>query len=126
MSKQDRALIVIVATGLVVAAAGYMKWRDRRFLDVAESIDPCDEEQVVLYKTTALGPPLGDEPLGGGRLVSWRRNGRILSVLLVPAPSGQHPIAVSVRVETERARRAGEDQHRLVLYEDSSGLQRCR
>jgi hypothetical protein len=127
MSRSDRALIVVVAIALAVGAAGYLKWRDRRFLEVAESIDPCDEEKVVLYKTGSLGAPALEERADDGRIVSWRRGGKLLSVLLVPAPSGPaRPIAVSIRVEVERGRSAAGDAGPIVLYEDSSGLQRCK
>ncbi len=127
MSRSDRALIVVVAIAAAVGAAGFLKWRDRRFLEVAESIDPCDEEKVVLSKTGSLGAPALEERAGEGRIVSWRRNGKVLSVVLVPAPSGPaRPIAVSVRVEVERRRGAAEDAEGVVLYDDSSGLQRCK
>ncbi len=126
MSRQDKALIVIVATGLAVGVAGWLKWRDRQFLEVAQRIDPCDEEAVVLYKTAALGRPGREERIGEGRVVAWRRNGRILSVLLVTPPSGTRPVAVSVRVEVDRERRPADEFQPVVLYEDASGLQQCK
>ncbi len=125
MSRSNRGLIVVVAVGLAAAAAGWLKWRDRGFQAVAESIDPCDDEKVLLYKTARLGPPEREEPAGEGRVALWRRNGKVLSVLLMPTASSPRPVAVSVRLEVERPGRTDEAQP-APLYEDASGLQRCK
>ncbi len=120
MTKQDKALAVIVATALVVGVAGFVRWRDRRFLDIARSIDACDDEPTVQRRTADLGAPNTDERRPESRLVTWRRNGKVLTVAFVTPPSGRLVVGV-VTVAVDRREDAPEP-----LYEDKSGLRSCR
>jgi len=118
MSRSDKALIVAVATGLAAAGAAYVSWRDRRFMEVARSIDACDPEATVQRKTEALGAPARVDRDAG--LVAWRRNGKFLTVAFVTPRSGERVVG-TVRVTVNRL-----DEGSAVLYEDVTGLRHCR
>ena len=124
MSRQDKALFVIVAAALAVAGAAWLNWRDQRFLEVAQSIDACDEEQAVARKTAVLGAPARDERQAESRVVSWRRNGRLLTVSFVTPPS-RRLVVGSVRVAVDREPDPPAAVP-AVVYEDTTGLRRCR
>lgn len=124
MSRSDRALVVIVGTALLVGIAGLVKWRDHRFVEVAQSLDACDVERAFERKTSSLGRPSADERTPAARVVTWRRNGRLLTVSLVTPPRRTDLVVGVVRLELERDR-AGELPPTL-LYEDRSGLRVCK
>ncbi len=125
MSNQDKALIVIAATALLVGGAGYVRWQDTRFLDVAQSIDACDDEPTVQRKTSTLGAPATDVRQADARVVSWRRNGKLLTVSFV-TPRSARLVVGSVTVTHERWEDPSRDPHQRYLYEDASGLRDCR
>lgn len=120
MSKSDKGTIVLVLIALGLSGALYLKWRDRRFVEVAQSIDACDEEAAVQRKTGTLGSPARDDRKADSRIVSWERNGKVLTVSFVAPPTGKLVVG-SVLVAVTRY-----DDPPEILYQDTTGLQRCR
>jgi hypothetical protein len=125
VSTQDRALVLLVVVALAVGGAAWWHRRAQQLLEVAERIDPCDPEAAVQHKARGLGAPSADAPGPDGRVLSWTRSGRRLSVVLVKSPSRGELVVGVVRVTTVRPPGA-DDEGPPPVYEDRLGLQRCR
>lgn len=124
MSKQDKALVVIVVTALAVVGAAYLHRRDRQFVAIANTIDACDPEPTVERKTAALGRPTRDEREPERRELTWTRDRKALTVVFVKAPSRDGLVVGIVRVTGPEQDVSGDRQS--VLYEDLSGLRYCK
>ncbi len=125
MSRQDKALAVLALVAVFAAGAAYLRWRDRRFVEVARSIDPCDDEQDVRRKTASLGDPERDERPPEARVVSWSRNGRVRTVSFVMPRSGRLVVG-TVTVAVDRRGDPSRDPQQDTVYEDTTGLRTCR
>ncbi len=125
MTRESKALLVIVGTALGLSAAAFLEWRHQRFVDVAARISPCDSEEDLRRKTAELGPPRRERREASWRELSWTRGGDVLSVLLVERPATGELVVGVVSVVPDRAT----DDARTrppPAYEDAAGLRNCK